>query len=108
MQLVVGCITFLIINGQKGIENSLSVIPTSKRYDNRVRLSLKVHHHAGNPVPLLGTTNWKEYEVTLLEGKELNKWYLLAANSQDAAFNALELSMDRQAILKDVRQTNEW
>lgn len=59
-------------------------------------------------MPLLGTTKWKEYEVTLLEGKELNTWYLLAPNSQHAAWDALELSMDRKAILKDVRQTNEW
>lgn len=59
-------------------------------------------------MPLLGTTKWKEYEVLLLEGKELNTWYLLAPNSQDAAFNALELSNDRKAILKDVRQTDEW
>ena len=57
---------------------------------------------------LLGTAKLSEYEVLLQEGKELNTWYLLAPSSEDAAWSALELSMDRHAILKNVTRTDEW
>ena len=59
-------------------------------------------------MPLLGTTKWVEYEVTLQEGEELNTWYLLAPSSEEAAWSALELSTDRNAILKNITRTNEW
>lgn len=59
-------------------------------------------------MPLLGTTKWKEYEVTLQEGEELNTMYLLAPSSEEAAWSALELSMDRNAILKNITRTDEW
>ena len=59
-------------------------------------------------MPLLGTAKLSEYEVTLQEGEELNTWYLLAPSSEEAAWSALELSMDRHAILKNVTRTDEW
>ena len=59
-------------------------------------------------MPLLGTTKWVEYEVTLQEGEELNTWYLLAPSSEEAAWSALELSTDRHAILKNITRTDEW
>ena len=59
-------------------------------------------------MPLLGRAKFEEYAVTLQEGKELNTWYLLAPSSEEAAWSALELSMDRNAILKNVIRTDEW
>ena len=59
-------------------------------------------------MPLIGTAKLSEYEVTLQEGEELNTWYLLAPSSEEAAWSALELSMDRHAILKNVTRTDEW
>ena len=49
-----------------------------------------------------------EYAITLLEGEELHTMYLLAPSLEDAAWSALELSKDRQAILKNVIRTHEW
>ena len=47
----------------------------------------------------------REYEVTLSSGETM---YILAANSEEAAWDALELSMDRQCKLTNVRRTHEW
>jgi hypothetical protein len=47
----------------------------------------------------------REYEVTLSSGEIM---YLLAANLEDAAWDALELSVDRNVKLVNVRQTDEW
>ena len=47
----------------------------------------------------------REYEVTLSSGETM---YILAANSEEAAWDALELSMDRQCKLTNVRRTDEW
>lgn len=46
-----------------------------------------------------------EYQVTLSSGE---KMYLLAANSMDAAYSALELSEDRNTKLINVRLLDEW
>ena len=46
----------------------------------------------------------KEYEVTLSTGT----WFLLARSSFDAAYAALELSVERKGKLINVRQSNEW
>jgi hypothetical protein len=59
-------------------------------------------------MPLLGTTKWNEYMITLQEGEELNTMYLLAPNSEEAAWSALELSTNRNAILKNITRTDEW
>ena len=59
-------------------------------------------------MPLLVTTKYEEYAVTLQEGKELNTMYLLAPSSEEAAWSALELSMDRNAHLINVTRTDEW
>ena len=47
----------------------------------------------------------REYQVTLSSGE---KMYLLAANSMDAAYSALELSEDRNTKLINVRLLDEW
>jgi len=43
--------------------------------------------------------------VTLTNGEEMN---LLARNSMDAAYSALELSEDRNTKLLNVRLVDEW
>ena len=47
----------------------------------------------------------REYEVTLSSGETM---YILAANSEEAALDALELSMDRLCKQTNVRRTDEW
>ena len=47
----------------------------------------------------------REYHVTLSSGEVV---YILARNSMDAAYNALELAEDRTLKLVDVRLTDEW
>ena len=46
-----------------------------------------------------------EYEVWLSSGENM---YILAANSEEAAWDALELSMDRSVTLVNVFRTHEW
>ena len=46
----------------------------------------------------------KEYEVTLSTGT----WFLLARSSMDAAYAALELSVERNSTLINLRQRDEW
>ncbi len=47
----------------------------------------------------------REYEVTLSSGERM---YILAASSEDAAWDALELSMDRSSTLINITRTYEW
>ena len=47
----------------------------------------------------------REYIVTLSSDEPT---YILAANPEEAAWHALELSEDRDAVLIDVRLTDEW
>lgn len=46
----------------------------------------------------------REYEITLGSGV----WYLLAPDSEAAAWTALELSKERNDKLLNVKQTDEW
>ncbi len=46
----------------------------------------------------------QQFEVTLSSGT----WFLLAKNSMDAAYAALELSEKRNSKLINVRLTDEW
>ena len=46
----------------------------------------------------------REFEITLTSGI----WYLLAPNSEQAAWTALELSKQRNDKLLNVKQTEEW
>ena len=47
----------------------------------------------------------REYEIVLSSGEVM---YILAANLEQAAWDALELSVDRNVKLVNVRQTDEW
>jgi len=60
-------------------------------------------------MPLLGTTKYKEYKV-LLENNvgEVHQTYVVAQDAEHAAWNALELSIQRKCTLKDVRIIDEW
>ena len=53
----------------------------------------------------LNSDSLQEYQVTLSSGE---KMYILAANSMDAAYSALELSEDRHTKLINVRIVDEW
>ena len=46
-----------------------------------------------------------EYNVILSSGEPM---YILAANAEEAAWSALELSEDRQCKLINVMLSNEW
>ena len=64
-------------------------------------------HHQHQDLPnadVLGPP-LREYNVTLSSGETT---YILAANSEEAAWSALELSEDRDCKLIDVRLTDEW
>ena len=58
---------------------------------------------------LLGRVRYHEYEVTLCDDAE-NVWteYVLAPDSERAAWQALELSIQRNVTLKNVRMADEW
>ena len=53
----------------------------------------------------LGSQSLREYQVTLSSGE---KMYILAADSMDAAYSALELCGDRHTKLINVRLIDEW
>ena len=59
-------------------------------------------------MPLLGQTRFNEYEVLLQDGDDIHYEYVVASNSEDAAYTALELSSCRNCTLKDVRMSDEW
>lgn len=60
-------------------------------------------------MPLLGTTKYKEYKV-LLENNvgDVQHTYVVAQDAEHAAWIGLELSIQRECKLKDVRITDEW
>ena len=53
----------------------------------------------------LESQSLREYQVTLSSGEQI---YILAANSMDAAYSALELSEDRDVNLLNVSLLDEW
>ena len=93
MQSPVGCIISQIINGLLSIKRCFNVIESFQRS------SLDQLEDDGLPQKL------EEYTVTLSSGEEM---YILAANAIEAAYSALELSMDRHTDLINVRLTDEW
>lgn len=58
---------------------------------------------------LLGRVRYHEYEVTMCDDVEnVCTEYVLAPNSELAAWQALELSTQRNMTLKNVRMADEW
>ena len=69
-----------------------------------------MQHEEENPQPrthpnLSQSSRLREYNVTLSSGETI---YILARNSEEAAWHALELAEDRSLKLVDVRLTDEW
>jgi len=59
-------------------------------------------------MPLLGKTQWEEYEITMMDDFEnLVIDYVLAPSVERAAWQAYELSNRRNLLLKDVRLLDE-
>ena len=60
-----------------------------------------VHNHRGR-MPLTGKTKYEEYSVLMQDG--MYRWteYVLAADLEQAAWLAFELSTRRNAVLKNV------
>lgn len=60
-------------------------------------------------MPLLGRTKYDQYEVRYKDDVE-NVFieYVLASNSERAAWQALELSDQRNCTLMDIRRSDEW
>ena len=94
-QSVAGCTIFLITSG---------LLFTGKcekgTIQQRVNLLQNQDVSLNSSYPSL-----YEYQVTLTSGE---KMYILARNSMDAAYSALELSEDRKANLLNVRIVDEW
>ena len=60
-------------------------------------------------MPLLSKVRYDEYEVKLEDNAgNIRVEYVLAPDSERAAWQALELSNQRDCTLKDVRQCDEW
>ena len=66
-----------------------------------------VQQDDANQLPPLDLSHspFREYNVTLSSGETI---YILARNSEEAAWSALELAEDRTLKLVDVRLTDEW
>ena len=65
-----------------------------------------VQHDDASPPPLdLSHSSLREYHVTLSSGETI---YILARDTEEAAWHALELAADRDLYLVDVRLTDEW
>ena len=60
-------------------------------------------------MPLLGKERFDEYEVILMdEVGNVFVEYVLSPSVERAAWQAMELSSQRDLILKDVRLCDEW
>jgi len=102
MQSVVGCIISQITNGHPYIESygfSIFLLLRS------LKLSNLEEHEDANLKYQLDSQSLREYQVILSSGEQI---YILAANSMDAAYSALELSEDRNVNLLNVSQIDEW
>lgn len=100
-QSAAGCIIFLITSGllfigrcEKGtIQQPRNPILLQEGHEPSVRMDDSLSQ---SPY---------EFIVTLTNGEEI---YLLARNSMDAAYSALELSEDRSTKLLNVKLADEW
>lgn len=60
-------------------------------------------------MPLLGRQRFDEYEVKMIDDVgNVRVEYVLAPDLQRAAWQAMELSSQRECTLKDVRMIDEW
>jgi len=60
-------------------------------------------------MPLLSQTHYDEYEVRMTDDVgNVRVEYVLAPDVERAAWQAMELSSQRNCTLKDVRMCDEW
>ena len=60
-------------------------------------------------MPLLSRTHYDEYEVRMADSVgNVRVEYVLAPDAERAAWQAMELSSQRDCTLKDVRMCDEW
>ena len=59
-------------------------------------------------MPLLGRTRYEDYEVLLRDGDDVFTEYVVASNSEQAAWSALELSTHRGCELINVSVCDAW
>lgn len=97
MQSLVGCITIPITNTLQFMKRFFHEKQSLKNPNLDQQEGESLHNHL--------TQELSEYMVTLSSGEEI---YILAADPMDAAYSALELSMDRNTKLINVRITDEW
>ncbi len=58
---------------------------------------------------LLGKVRYDDYEVILEDSAgDLHTMYVVAPNSEQAAWSALELSTQHKCTLKNVKVCDEW
>lgn len=100
-QSAAGCIIFLITSGL------LFIGKCEKGTIQQPRSPILLHQGPKPSARLNDSLSQSPYEfiVTLTNGE---KMYLLARNSMDAAYSALELSEDRNSKLLNVRLVDEW
>lgn len=101
MQSAAGCIIFLITSGL------LFIGKCEKGTIQQPRSPILLHQGPEPSARLDDSLSESPFEfiVTLTNGE---KMYLLARNSMDAAYSALELSEDRNTKLLNVRLVDEW
>jgi hypothetical protein len=90
MQLVVGCIIFLIILGHHVINNYSNVkctYPSRGQHDANHNHKARTHN-----MPLLGNQKLDEYMVVLEDGQERWTEYVMAPDLEHAAWAGFELS----------------
>ena len=101
MQSAVGCIISLNINGHLFIKNLLKrnslKNPSQSQEQHDEESQAETYKLSQSPL--------QEYMVTLSDDEPI---YILARNSMEAAYNAMELSTDRNCKLIDVRLCDEW
>lgn len=63
----------------------------------------------GYLLALLGRQSYHEYEVRIMDDVgNVHIEYVLSPDSERAAWQAMELSSQRNCTLKDVRMCDEW
>jgi len=93
----VGYIISQIINGLLSITNYNNGRTSLSSQNQDQQKGVNLHNH-----PL------REFNVTLSSGGNVETIYILARNSMQAAYSALELAEDRNSQLINVQLTDEW
>ena len=113
MQSLAGCTISQTINGflSTPISSNVISLPHPNLHPNpfvkqgrRLKRQIKRVLEGLNNM-LNAHSSLREYNVTLSSGETM---YILAANSEEAAWHALELSETRGEFIKDIKVIHEW